>query len=88
MPIEWTARFKRDFYKLPTGVQDRVERIVTLLDENREHPSLHLKRVKRLPGYWELRASQDLRILLSIKGDLYILSAIGKHEILDTFKNN
>lgn len=88
MPIEWTARFKRDYLKLPMNVQDRVERIITLLDENREHPSLHLKRLKRLPGYWELRVTKKLRVLLMIKDDLFTLAAIGTHDILDTFGKN
>ncbi len=88
MPVEWSARFKRDFYKLPTDIQDRVERLMTLLDGNREHPSLQLKRIQRLPGHWEARISCDLRVIMVIKGDLFILLGIGKHDILDTFKNN
>ena len=86
MPIEWTARFERDFDRLSPLLQDRVERVVTLLDERREHPSLHLKRLRRFPGFWELRVTDEHRILLIVKSDLFTLMAIGKHEILERFK--
>gem|GEM_PF-2565593 len=35
-----------------------------------------------------MRVSDDLRIILMIEDDTYTLSAIGRHEILDIFKNN
>lgn len=88
MPVEWSARFKGDFGKLSSAEQDRVERILTILDATREHPSLHLKRLKRQVGYWEVRVSRDLRVILTIRSDLYVLVAMGRHDILETFKNN
>jgi len=74
--------------RLPENVQKRVDRLILLLDDNRSHPSLHLKRIKRLPNHWEMRVSDDLRIILMIEDDTYTLLAIGRHEILDIFKNN
>ena len=88
MPVRWTKRFTRDWKKLPITVRKKAQRVTLLLDSNREHPSLRLKRLKRLVGYWELRVDDDWRIIMMIEGDLYTFMAIGRHDMLDSFRGN
>jgi len=83
MPVFWTPRFKRDWKKLPDRIKEKTKRAVILLEENRTHPSLRLKRLQRLPGYWELRVSDNWRIILTIEGDAYTFVTIGAHDIVD-----
>jgi len=83
MPIRWTKRFAREWKKLTLEVRVKANRISLLLESNREHPSLRLKRLKRLPSYWELRIDADWRIIMMIEGDLFVFVAIGRPDLLE-----
>jgi len=88
MPIRWSERFHREWKKLPPEIKTKTGRILLLLDSNREHPSLRLKKLQRLTGFWELRVDKEWRILLTIEGDIFVIAGIGKHDLLDSFNKN
>ncbi|MDP8240943.1 MAG: type II toxin-antitoxin system RelE/ParE family toxin [Candidatus Hatepunaea meridiana] len=86
MPVYWTPRFSRDWKKLPTRVKEKARNATRRLEEDRTHPSLRLKRIKRLPGYWEIRVDDGYRIILTIEGDSFTFMTIGPHDILNFFQ--
>ena len=88
MPVRWTKRFARQLKKAPRQVKIRAERTSIILDSDREHPSLHLKRLQRLSGYWEIRVDDDWRIILRIEGNTFIFVAIGRHDVMEKFQEN
>ena len=69
--------------KLPKDVQELADKNFALLQENPEHPSLHLKTVGR---YWSLRIGKNTRALgveVDEKGLLWCW--IGSHAEYDSF---
>ena len=69
--------------KLPKDVQELADKSFSLLKENPEHPSLHLKTVGR---YWSLRIGENTRALgveVDEKGLLWCW--IGSHAEYDSF---
>jgi len=78
-----TDRFVRDYEALPAEVRKRVDRKLAYLLQNIAHPSLRVKRVRRLEGIFEGSISMSYRFLFSIAPDAYVLIRIGKHDILD-----
>ena len=85
MPIYWTPRFRRDWKKLPSELRQRAGRAARQLEADRSHPSLRLKKLQRLPGYYELRVDEDYRIILTIEGDTFTFITIGRHDVLDRY---
>ena len=88
MPIYWTHRFKRDWKKLPEKVKEKAGKAALLLERNRNHPALRLKRLQRLPGYWEIRVDNKYRILLLIDGNNFTFVTIGQHKIVGNFRKS
>jgi mRNA-degrading endonuclease RelE of RelBE toxin-antitoxin system len=88
MAIRWSERFHREWKKLPPEIKTKAGRILILLDTNREHPSLRLKKLQRIEGFWELRVDRGWRILLTIEEEIYVLAGIGRHDVLDKYGRN
>jgi mRNA-degrading endonuclease RelE of RelBE toxin-antitoxin system len=78
-----TDRFVRDYEALPAEVRKRVDRKLAYLLQNIAHPSLRVKRLRRVEGIFEGSISMDYRFLFSITTDAYVLIRVGKHDILD-----
>jgi len=75
--------FKRDWKKLSPAIHVKAEKALRLLITDRAHPSLQLKRLQRLPDYWEIRIDIQYSLISKIAGDTIVFVAIGAHEILD-----
>ena len=88
MKVVRLAHFKRMWKKLPLPIQKRASKALGYLLYNRSHPSLRLKRMKRLPGYWEARVDDDHRIICRLEEDIIVLAAIGRHDVLEKFGEN
>ena len=73
------------FEKLPITVQNLAKKNFTLLKNNSEHPSLHLKKVNK---YWSVRVGRRYRCLaIEIeKGMLWFW--IGTHTEYDSMLKN
>ena len=85
MPIRWTKRFARNWKILPPEIKSKAGRVALLIDSNRQHPSLRVKRLQSHSGYWELRVDDDWRIILKIEGNVFIFVTIGRHDVLEKF---
>jgi len=81
--LDRTDRFVRDYKALPAEVRKRVDQKLAYLLENIAHPSLRVKRVRRLKGIYEGRINRSYRFVFSITADSYVLIRVGKHDILD-----
>jgi len=83
MQIIQTTHFKRDYKKLPSSIQKRVDEKLKLLAQNLSHSSLRVKRVRKYKGVFEGSITKDYRFLFQITTEGYILLRIGKHDILE-----
>ena len=88
MRLESTARFLRDYERLPENVQVRLDQTLERLLANPRHPSLQFKKMQGYPDRWEGRVSRSYRITFSISGsisgDVYRLRRGGPHDILES----
>ena len=85
MKVVELPQFKSAWKKLKPQTCQRARKTLGYLLYNRSHPSLRLKRIRRLPGYWEARVDGDYRIICRLEEDVIILVAIGKHDVLERF---
>jgi len=79
MRIFHTEKARKDFQKLPIGIQKIAEKQFELLLSNPGHPSLRIKKIKGTKNIWEGRITKSIRFTFQIIRDTYILRRIGKH---------
>lgn len=79
----WLPRFKRDYKKLTSQSQKRINQALLQMERDLKHPSLEAKKLKGTNSIWEARASKSLRITFNLKGKLIILRTVGEHNILN-----
>ncbi len=60
MKIRRTRRFKKDYQKLSTDIQERTDKKLRLLLLDRRHPSLRVHRVRGVPGYLRIECDNEL----------------------------
>lgn len=77
-----TEQFRRHYARLPSEVQNQVDRKLELLLAHPRHPSLQVKKMQGTAKIWELRVTQGHRVTFQIEGDLYVLRKVGTHDIL------
>lgn len=74
--------FDNDYARLPTPIQKRVDKKLTLFVQNPRHPSLRVKKMEGHEDIWEGRISDDYRFTFRIVGETYWLRHVGPHDIL------
>ena len=79
----WLPRFRRDYKKLTSQSQKRINQALLQMERDLKHPSLEIKKLKGTNSIWEARASKSLRITFNLKGKLIILRTVGEHKILN-----
>jgi len=82
MQIFFTRSFKKDYKKLPSNIQKAVDKQLSWLLENPNHPSLKLKKMQDPRDIWEGRVTHGYRFTLQIKDDQCIMRRVGTHDIL------
>lgn len=83
MRIARTARFAKQFQKLPNWLQERAVERAALLLEDPFHPLLHTHGLKgNYQGYRSINVTGDYRIIYQEERDTYRLIAIGTHHEL------
>ena len=82
MQLLRTERFKKDFQRLPTEIQDRSRKAFERFVANPRHPSLQVKKMDGAPDIWELRVSDNYRVTLQRFQGGVLLRRIGTHNIL------
>ena len=84
--LKTSARFKKAYQKLPSGIRDKVKKALKLLAENPRHPSLQTKPIQAAPGIYEARVDQSYRLTYErLPGDILKLRVVGRHD--ETLKN-
>ena len=76
-----TRRFRKCLDRLPGRVRQAAEAAFRLLKQNRDHPSLHFKRIGNL---WSVRIGLSHRALAVEDGEDFIWVWIGSHDEYET----
>ncbi|MHB8792786.1 MAG: hypothetical protein ACYC6O_05555 [Thermoleophilia bacterium] len=80
MRIAVTATFRQCYEKLPSNVQEKVDRQLVALAADPRHPSLRVKKIKGSPGIWEARVDLGYRMTFSVREDVIFLRRVGPHD--------
>ncbi len=83
MKYRRTDRFKKDYQKLPTAIQRRVDQKLKLLLRDPRYPSLRVHKLRGVEGLWDFSVTMKYRVLFEIEGEYYILLGVGPHRIVD-----
>ena len=89
MKYQRTARFKKAVQELPKPIREKLSKIFTLFQENTQHPSLGVKKMKGHKNIWEGRIDDFYRFTFEYGVDpdtdetICIFRNIGRHDILD-----
>ena len=83
MEILYTAKFKKQYKKLPQQVKKTAKKQLGLLLSNPDHPSINIKKMQDPREIWEGRISRSCRFTFQKTEDTYVLRAIGMHDILN-----
>lgn len=84
MKLSPTEKFKKQYQKLPTAIQELAKKQLEFLLTNPQHPSLNIKKMNDPRNIWECRVTYSYRFTFQIAEKRYILRTIGTH---DTLKN-
>lgn len=84
MTIRVSRRFIKQRKKLPPPVEKKLKRQIKRLVENREHPSLNIKKMRARDDIYEARIDYHYRMTFQINDDVLILRQVGTHQIYDT----
>jgi mRNA interferase RelE/StbE len=80
-----TTRFRKDIKKLSTEGKKKLSKALDLLEENLDHPSLHIEKITGTDNIWSVRLSIHLRMTFSkINSKTLILRRIGTHRIYES----
>lgn len=84
MQIVRTDQFKKSYRKLDTQSQKIIQKAITLLVQNMNHPSLRTKKMQGYynPDVWEASGNMDLRITFEYQKseNTLILRNCGHHD--------
>ena len=83
MEFIYTAKFKKQYTKLPQQIKKAAQKQLGILLSNPDHPSLNVKKMQDPREIWEGRISRSFRFTFQTTEDTYILRAIGTHDILN-----
>ena len=83
MKFRRTNRFKKDYQKLPSDIQQRVDEKLRLLLRDLRYPSLRVHKLRGVEGLWEFSVTMNYRVLFEIEDDYYVLLGVGPHRIVD-----
>ena len=79
MNLNTTAKFKKQYDKLPRNIQIKTQRILNYLKEDLRYPSIHAKK-KQGEDMWEGRVDRFYRFTFTITEDTITLRTIGPHD--------
>jgi len=80
--LVYTDRFKKLYKKLPDKLKVKVKKQLKRLVKDKDHPSLHCKKMRGRDGIWEARVDYQHRFTFQKSKDSLILRAVGSHDVL------
>jgi mRNA-degrading endonuclease RelE of RelBE toxin-antitoxin system len=82
MQYYYTAKFKKQYKKLPQQIKELLQKQLGFLLVNPQHPSLNIKKINDPREIWEARITDSYRFTFQIQTDFYILRTVGTHDVL------
>jgi hypothetical protein len=79
MIAKYSNHFLRNYHKAPKEVQKAFDKQILLLLQNRNHPSLHVKKYDEATGLWQARVNYSWRFYFKIVDEVYLLEEIRYH---------
>lgn len=82
MELRFTTSFEREYKKIVKGndiLQRKVNKQLSLLQKNANHPSLRLHKLGS-SRFWSISIDTSIRVLLIFEEQLTYVYHIGKHE--------
>ncbi len=76
------STFKKDYGKLPRGIREKVDKQLTFLLSNPDHPSLNLHPLRGTRGIWEGYIDYHYRFTFEVNGEFYVLRKVGTHDVI------
>jgi mRNA-degrading endonuclease RelE of RelBE toxin-antitoxin system len=76
------STFKKDYGKLPPEIREKVDKQLTFLLSNPDHPSLNLHPIRETKGIWEGYIDYHYRFTLEVDGEFYVLRKVGTHDVI------
>ncbi|RPI75086.1 MAG: hypothetical protein EHM45_15725 [Desulfobacteraceae bacterium] len=83
MHLSFTAKFKKQYAKLPQPIKELTQKQLGFLLTNPQHPSLNIKKMQDPRNIWEGRITYSYRFTFQILDDVYLLRTVGTHDILN-----
>ena len=83
MELQFTARFKKDYKKLPSVIQKRTDEKLKTLSNNFLYPSLRVKKIKGSKDIFEASITMNYRVLFQIDFNALIFLRVGLRDILN-----
>lgn len=79
MKAAFTARFQKQYQRLPDARQAKFDKQLSFLLSNLRHPSLRAKKYDEAKDIWQARVDDDYRFYFLIDGETYLLLSIIPH---------
>jgi mRNA-degrading endonuclease RelE of RelBE toxin-antitoxin system len=75
--------FKKDYKKLPSDIQTKIDKQLGFLLSSPDHPSLNLHPIKGTKSIWEGYIDYQYRFTFEMEGDYYILRKVRSHDVIN-----
>ena len=84
MQVDFSARFVRQYHKLPYKMQKQFDKRLALFKDDPTTSILRVHPLKgRMDGYWSMNVSGDVRAVYKYDGDtIIVFMLIGTHSQL------
>jgi len=80
--IVFTKPFIKDYKNLPKNIQQNLDRKISFLLQNIQHPSLRIRKVMGYEDVWEGSITMNYRFFFRRSEDKYVLLRVGIHNEL------
>jgi hypothetical protein len=80
MPVEFTARFIRQYSRLPGTIQRKVDKALISLDTDFKRPGLRSHPVESAPGIFAAYVDRKYRMTFERRGDTLIMRNVDNHD--------
>ena len=84
-----SPQFRKSLNALPKNIQRKVAKAFKLFQDNPQHPSLRIKKIKGIENIWEGRIDDFYRFTFEYLKDaetdetICLFRNIGRHDIID-----
>ena len=80
MPIEYSARFRSQYARLPLSLRIKLMKALRLLDSNFRHHGLRSHPVLGFEGIYEAYVDDKYRMTYERHGDILVMRNIDNHD--------